>query len=89
MRVALVAAVLALVACSNKKKQQRKGDAAAVEVVTTPAVPNGGALGAASEEIEPNDGDGVATVLLLGATVHGKIDPEADVDHYRIDVTRA
>lgn len=75
--------------CGKKPARKRTGDAAAVEVVTTPALPNGGPRGASSEEIEPNDGDDVATVLLLGATVHGKIDPEPDVDHYRIDVTQA
>jgi hypothetical protein len=90
----LAIAALALAACAgagcNKKSVHRRtGDAAAVEVVTMPPLPDGGAGGAATEEIEPNDGDDVATVLALGATVHGKIDPDTDVDHYRIDVTQA
>jgi hypothetical protein len=85
----LVIGACAAAGCGKNPARKRTGDAVAVEVVTTPALPNGGALGATSEEIEPNDGDDVATVLLLGATVHGKIDPEADVDHYRIDVTQA
>jgi hypothetical protein len=88
----LAGAALAVAGCSKKAVRKRIGDAAAVEVVTTPALPNGGdggVHGATSEEIEPNDGDDVATVLALGATVRGKIDPDPDVDHYRIDVTQA
>jgi len=76
--------------CNKKPTRKRTGDAAAVEVVTTPALPDGGVRGGpTTEEVEPNDGDDVATVLALGATVRGKIDPDADVDHYRIDVTQA
>ena len=47
------------------------------------------APGTVSDEVEPNDGNEVATVLPLGATIHGKIDPDTDVDRYRIDVTQA
>src|SRR5262249_7788667 len=83
----LVIASCSCSGCSKKSVHRRTGDAAAVEVVAMPALPDGGS-GAASDEIEPNDGDDVATVLLLGATVRGKIDPETDVDHYRIDVTQ-
>ncbi|HEX7836401.1 MAG TPA: hypothetical protein VF469_03010 [Kofleriaceae bacterium] len=75
--------------CGKKPAHRRTGDAAAVEVVTAPAPIDGGSQGAASEEIEPNDSDEVATVLAPGATVHGKIDPDTDVDRYRIDVTQA
>ena len=42
-----------------------------------------------SDEVEPNDGDEVATVLRARRHVHGKIDPDTDVDRYRIDVTQA
>ena len=73
--------------CGNKPTHKRTGDALPVEVVTTPPLPDGGEPGGpATEEIEPNDGDDVATVLGLGATVHGKIDPDGDLDHFRIDV---
>jgi hypothetical protein len=76
--------------CGKKSTHKRPGDARAVEVITAPALPDSGVAGGApSEEIEPNDGDDVATVLGLGATVRGKIDPDGDVDHYRIDVTEA
>jgi hypothetical protein len=87
--VALAVALGAVVAgCGKKPTHHRDRDAAAVEVVTAPTVPDGGNRGAASEEIEPNDSDEVATVLALGATVHGKIDPDGDVDRFRIDVTQ-
>jgi hypothetical protein len=95
-RGAGVSAVLAVLAAAcggggcGKKAHKRGGDAAAVEVVTTPALPDGGVPGGpASDEIEPNDADDVATMLALGATVHGRIDPDTDVDRYRIDVTSA
>ena len=86
-----LAAALALAACGCGKKptHRQAGDAAAVEVVTAPVVPDGGAPGTVSDEVEPNDGNEVATVLPLGATIHGKIDPDTDVDRYRIDVTQA
>jgi hypothetical protein len=87
--LALAAVALAAVGCGKKGAHRQAGDAAAVEVVTAPAAPDGGAPGTVSDEIEPNDGNDVATVLPLGATVHGKIDPDTDVDRYRIDVTQA
>jgi len=82
-------ALAALGGCGKRATHHRDRDAAAVEIVTAPAVPDGGGRGAASEEIEPNDSDEVASVLALGATVHGKIDPDADVDRFRIDVPQA
>jgi hypothetical protein len=84
-----VAAALAACGCGKKPTHRQAGDAAAVEVVTAPVVPDGGAPGTMSDEVEPNDGNEVATVLPLGATVHGKIEPDTDVDRYRIDVTQA
>lgn len=87
---ALLLVVCATAGCSKKAARKRTGGAAAVEVVTTPVLTDGGVRGGpATEEVEPNDGDDVATVLPLGATVRGKIDPDPDVDHYRIDVTQA
>lgn len=86
----LAIALFATVGCSKKAVHKRTGDAAAVEIVTTPVVPDGGAHGGpVSDEVEPNDGDDVATALALGATVHGKIDPDGDIDRYRIDVAQA
>jgi len=73
--------------CGSKKRQQRTGDAAAVEPINAPPVDGGKAAG--GDEIEPNDGDDVAMRLLAGATVHGKIEPETDVDEYRIDIAKA
>lgn len=86
---AVAAAVLAAAGCGRKVTHRQVGDAAAVEVVTAPVPGDGGAHGAVSEEVEPNDSSEIATVLALGATVHGRIDPDADVDRYRIDVTQA
>jgi hypothetical protein len=84
-----LAAALAAAGCGKKAAHRQARDAAAVEVVTAPAAPDGGAPGTVSDEIEPNDSDEIATALPLGATVHGKIDPDTDVDRYRIDVTQA
>jgi len=76
--------------CGKPSTHKRPSDARAVEVITTPLWPDAGAPGGpAAEEVEPNDGDDVATVLGIGATVRGKIDPDGDVDHYRIDVAEA
>ena len=88
--IAIAVAVIAVASagCGKKATHHQAGDAAAVEVVTTPALPDAGAPGS-SDEVEPNDSDEVATVLAPGATVHGRIDPESDVDRYRIDVTAA
>jgi hypothetical protein len=84
----LLALALAGGACGKAAKQKRAGDAAPVEVVTQPMLADAGAPGA-SDEIEPNDGDDVATALPLGATVRGKIEPDADVDHYKLEVSEA
>lgn len=85
--VALIAIAAALGGC-GKDRQKRTGDAAAVVVVTAPPPADAGNA-ATTEEIEPNDGDDVATPLALGATVRGRIEPELDADHYRIDVLDA
>ncbi len=85
--VALLAALTAFAAC-GKNRQKRSNDAAAVEVVTTPMIADAGS-GATTDEVEPNDGDDVATPLALDASVRGKIEPDADADHYRIDIVEA
>lgn len=84
----VVLGALGAAGCRNKPTHRRAGDAAAVEILSAPVVPDGGAREVA-EEVEPNDADDAATVLPLGGTVHGKIDPEGDVDRYRIDVAVA
>jgi len=81
--------IVAAVACGKTAQKRGKDAGAAVEVVTTPALPDGGEKGAKTEEIEPNDGDDVATPIALGATARGKIDPDTDTDHYRIEVQAA
>ncbi len=97
MRAAAVTAVaLVAAACGNGggSAPHRTGSGAPVELIAAPVFPaasvgsNGKPLpGAASDEIEPNDGVDTATPLALGGTVRGRIEPaEGDVDHYRIDV---
>jgi hypothetical protein len=85
-------AVLALLCAACRgggAKVHRSGSAAPVEIVQQPVVADGGVGGATTEELEPNDAEDVATPLALGGKVRGKIDPETDVDTYRIDVTKA
>jgi hypothetical protein len=88
-RALALAAVVAACGCGKRPAHRQAGDAAAVEVVTAPVAPDSGSPGTVSDEVEPNDGNEVATALPLGAAVHGKIDPDTDVDRYRIDVTQA
>jgi hypothetical protein len=45
--------------------------------------------GPSGDEVEPNDTDDTATPLAIGAMVRGKIEPETDIDRYRIMVTEA
>ncbi|MBA3540154.1 MAG: hypothetical protein H0T79_11045 [Deltaproteobacteria bacterium] len=91
MRAGVVMVVgLALAGCGkspSSNKTQRTGSAT-VELVNEP-VPTDGGRGGTSDEVEPNDGEDVATPLAVGATVRGRIDQDGDVDHFRIDVTQA
>lgn len=68
-------------------KSHRTGSAAPVEIVTEVKSPDAGHAGTI-DEVEPNDADEVATPLPLGGTLRGKIEPENDVDHVRIDVDK-
>jgi hypothetical protein len=82
-----------LVGCrgGDTTKTRRTGSAAPVEMITAPDLGDGGAgttAGASVDEIEPNDGEDVATPLALGAIARGKIDPETDADFYRLDVDK-
>lgn len=87
--VVLVAIAVAgtLAGGCGKKRQRRTSDAAPVEIVTRPLLEDAGSEGATSDEVEPNDGTEIATPLPLGSTARGRIDPDGDHDHYRIDVT--
>ena len=84
-RVAVVALVLAC-ACGSKARQKRSGDAAPVEVVQEPILGDAGAGPASADEVEPNDGEDVATPLPLDTILRGKIDPDTDADFYRLDL---
>jgi len=80
--------VIAAASCRGETKTKRSGSAAPVEIVTNlPDATRG--PGPSSDEAEPNDGDEVASPVALGGTARGKIDPETDVDYYRVDVDRA
>ncbi len=87
---ALLVLASALVACrgGGAKKSKRTGSAAPVEILTEPQISDAGA-GGNVDEIEPNDGDEIATPLALGATARGKLEAENDADHYRVVVERA
>ncbi len=83
-------AISAGAACGKKQRQTRTSDAAPVELVSVAALNDGGVGKAGeTEEREPNDGADVATALVPGATVRARIEPDADVDYYRIEVAQA
>ncbi len=87
---AAVAAACAGGACGKKQRQTRTTDAAPVELVSVAALNDGGvARPGETEEREPNDGADVATALAPGAKVRARIEPDADLDYYRIDVAQA
>lgn len=87
--LAVVLVAIALCACGSKK-QKRAGDAAPVEIVQQPSSEDAGAPGAAAgDEVEPNDGEEVATPLALGATLRGRLEPETDADFYALTIKEA
>ncbi|MDB4953457.1 MAG: peptidase domain protein [Myxococcales bacterium] len=90
MRALAVASLLVAACHGSSGTTKRTGSAAAVEIVNQPMLPDagGGHGGPKIDEIEPNDGDEVATPLALGGTARGKVEPETDVDHFRIDVDK-
>jgi hypothetical protein len=81
----------AIAACRDgSTKTKRTGSAAPVEVVNEPQLADAGrGPGPTADEIEPNDGEEVATPMALGGTARGKIDPDSDVDYYRLPVDQA
>lgn len=76
--------------CGDKKRQRRGGDAAPVELVDQPVLGgDAGVGGDDSDEREPNDSGDVASALPVGGgAVRGRIEPDADVDVYRIEVAQ-
>jgi hypothetical protein len=87
---ALALIVLAFGCHNSSSKGRGSGSGVApVEIINQAQLPDAAhGSGPIVEEIEPNDGDDVATPLALGGTVRAKIDPETDVDHFRIDVDK-
>src|SRR4051812_8376225 len=84
----LVAVLVAVASCRDDGgKTKRTGSAAPVEVINEPQLLDAGrGPGPNADEIEPNDGDEVATPMSMGGTARGKIDPETDVDYYHLQV---
>lgn len=88
-RIALLCIVgLALGGCKGKQKARKINDAGATDVI---AVGSGSTRpsGGAATEVEPNDGADTATPLATGATVAARMESDADVDYFRIDVAQA
>jgi hypothetical protein len=77
-----------LAAChGGGPKSHRTGSGAPVELVNEVKSLDGGKPGT-TDEVEPNDADEVATPLPLGGTLRGKIEPENDVDHVRLELDK-
>src|SRR5688572_18629608 len=90
MKQWLVLIAIAAACRGGNSKTKRTGSAAPVEVITHPQLPDAGrGAGLNIDEIEPNDGDEVATPLGIGGTARGKIEPETDVDYYHVTIDRA
>ena len=88
----IVVLVAMLAACGKGGDKPRKGSGApGVEIINQVSLPDAGpnTTGPTRDEVEPNDGNDVATPLPLGGTMRGKIEPEADIDHYKLDVDQA
>jgi hypothetical protein len=80
--------VMMLAACrGGGSKSHRAGSNAPVELVNEIKTADAGRAGTI-DEVEPNDADEVATPLPLGGTLRGKVEPETDVDHVRLDVDK-
>jgi hypothetical protein len=92
-RLIVVLVSIGATACSGCRgggtKTKRTGSAAPVEVITQPQLADAGrGPGPDADEVEPNDGDEVATPMSIGGTARGKIEPENDVDYYHFKVDK-
>ncbi len=89
--LAVLGLLLSLAGCHGDKPPPppKTGSGGSFDVVTQPVLLDGGAGTSTSDEIEPNDGEDIATPLALGATLRGKLDADGDVDYYRIEVAQA
>lgn len=87
MKHVLFALIVTAACRGGGPKSHRTGSGAPVELVTEVKPLDGGQAGTV-EEVEPNDADEVATPLPVGGTLRGKIEPETDVDHVRLDLDK-
>lgn len=89
MKQWLVIAIAATACRGGNTKTKRTGSAAPVEVITEPQLADAGrGPGPNADEIEPNDGDEVATPMSVGGTARGKIEPETDADYYHLTIDK-
>lgn len=86
-----LALALVLLACcrGGDSKTRRTGSAAPVEILNAPQLADAGqGTGPNADEIEPNDGEEVASPIALGGTARGKLETNEDIDFYRLDVDK-
>jgi hypothetical protein len=92
---ALVACVTCIAWCGacgkggGRRASGRGSGSASDPFELVQSVVDAGAPAATSDEIEPNDTDDKATPLALGQAMRGKLEPDGDVDRFRIAVTEA
>jgi hypothetical protein len=88
--VVVIALGASLGACrGGNTKTKRTGSAAPVEVINQPQLADAGrGPGPNADEIEPNDGDEVATPMSIGGTARGKIEPDTDADYYHLTLDK-
>jgi hypothetical protein len=82
--------LVAVAACrGGGSKTRRTGSAAPVEILNAPQLADAGTgAGPNADEIEPNDGEEVASPIALGGTARGRLESDSDIDYYRLDVDR-
>jgi hypothetical protein len=85
-----VLVLVALASCrGGESRTRRTGSAAPVEILNAPQLADAGTgSGPNADEIEPNDGEEVASPIALGGTARGRLETDTDVDYYRLDVDR-
>ncbi|MFT3700521.1 MAG: hypothetical protein QM831_45675 [Kofleriaceae bacterium] len=90
MKIWALAFVAACHGGGDKPVAKKRGSGAIAEVVNAPQFPDAGgrASGTTTDEVEPNDSAETATPFPMESTIRGKIDPDADIDYYRLDIEK-